>query len=207
MACRPVTARLGFTLIEILAVIVIIGLTMSLLLPNLAATRGSRLRQQALDVASRIELARERAIVTGAPHRLMLDLETGEYRVEWFVREERAAGIAPEPEQTGQPFQAGESTGGAQTAISLSPSLGEGRDYYPINSRFGTNEALPEDSFFAGVQTPEGWIERGSVQVVFARDGTTDFAEIVLSDAWDNRVVLEVQPLLDMVRIRNDDES
>ena len=78
MLVRPAAIRIvsrgrgrtasGFTLIEIMAVVVIIGLTMAFVMPNLAANRSSRLRDQSLDLATRIELARERAILTGKVH-------------------------------------------------------------------------------------------------------------------------------------------
>ena len=67
----------GFSIIEIMAVVLIIGLLMTLVLPNLGSRRAAGLRDQARVVAGYLELARQRAIVTGKPHRLFLALEEG----------------------------------------------------------------------------------------------------------------------------------
>ncbi|MBW2229643.1 MAG: prepilin-type N-terminal cleavage/methylation domain-containing protein [Deltaproteobacteria bacterium] len=206
MPARPTRARHGFTLIEIMAVIVIIGLALGLVLPNFAATRSGRLRDRALLVAGRLELARERAVVTATPHRLMIDLEEGTYALDWWVTEDRglpqsADGAAARPDPVTESSFAG------NPRISLAPPTGDVRDYYPIPGKFGALARLGPDYYFQGVDTPEGWIERGSVQIVFERDGTSDYAEIVLMDVWDNAVRLQVQPLLDIVRIRDHEDS
>jgi prepilin-type N-terminal cleavage/methylation domain-containing protein len=206
VAAGSARARSGFTLIEIMAVIVVIGLALALVLPNLSATRSAQLRDRARLLAGRIELARERAIVTGAPHRVMIDLEEGSYAVDWWVTESRALAVDEEAsaaQQTAAP--ATDYSGNAP--ISLSPPTEDVRDYYPIPGRFGELAFLSRDYFFEGVDTPEGWIDRGYVQIVFERDGTSDAAEIVLMDAWENRVRLQVEPLLDIVRIRSHEED
>lgn len=194
--------RRGFTLIELLAVLVIIGLFMALVLPNIGATHSSQLRQEALDLAGRLELARQRALVTGAPHRVWIDLERSLYRVEWFVDEARAwAGEEGDEEAAPAATSAPDDLEGP---LSLSPPRGAERLYYPIPGRFGVTARLQPDTYFVGIDTPEGWLESGEVQVVFAVDGSSDFSELVVADAWDNKITLEVQPLLDQVRIRSD---
>jgi type II secretion system protein H len=90
---QPTHEQRGFTLIEIMAVVIIIGLMLGLVLPNMSASRAARLRQHAMDVASRVELARERTVVTGTIHRVWLDLEEGRYWVAWYVTEEQASGL------------------------------------------------------------------------------------------------------------------
>ena len=184
----------GFTIIEIMAVVLIIGLMMTLVLPNLGSRRAAGLRDQARDVAGYLELARQRAIVTGKPHRLFLDLEAGGYRVEWYTSDEEDAWLQP---------TAGLDLSGA-SAIPMSPPNDATLDYRPIPSRFGGFERLGPRFFFEGVDTPEGWLERGDVVVVFYPDGTTDAAEIVISDDEARKVVLEIRPILDIVRIRDE---
>ena len=97
------SATTGFTLIELMAVVAIIGLALGIMLPNLTATRFSLLEQQGHDLASRIDLARERAVVTGAPHRVWLELEEGAFRVDWFVEETRALGTLDDLDEAATP--------------------------------------------------------------------------------------------------------
>ncbi|MDG2334067.1 MAG: prepilin-type N-terminal cleavage/methylation domain-containing protein [Myxococcota bacterium] len=208
---QPDKARLhaGFTLIELMAVIVVIGLALGLVLPNLAASRGAQLEESGKQIASRLQLARERAIVTGAAHRVFLDLEMDSVAIEWHVNEDRAYAHLSESDVflTGQ----GADNPGAEfsenRSISLSPPAREERDYFPIPNRFGNDEWLPEDIFIEGVNSPDGWIDDGTVQIVFQVDGSTDYAEISLVDSWGNRAILEIQPMLEIVRVYLEEES
>lgn len=196
----------GFTLIEVMAVVIVIGMLMGLVLPNLNARRGAQLENSAQQIAGALQVARERAIVTGAAHRAFLDLEVGTSRIDWHVAEDRAFAHLADPsdplpsEKPSREYSDGQS-------ISLSPPEREERDYYPIPNRFGREDWLPEDIFFVGVNTADGWIEDGTVQIVFQADGTTDYSEIVMRDNWENRIVLEIEPLLDIVRVRQEEDS
>jgi hypothetical protein len=67
----------------------------------------------------------------------------------------------------------------------------------------GRFEWLEDDLAFAGLQTPEGWIERGEVSIEFERDGTASYTEIYLDDESGRTLVLDVLPLADAVRIND----
>ena len=201
MSRKGQAATHGFTLIEVMAVVAIIGLMLGIMLPNLTSTQAAQLERQGRDLASRIDLARERAIVTGAPHRVWLELEEGAFRVDWFVDEARAFG-EPDPLE-----EAAQATDRPVPPVSLSPPVHEYRGYFPIPSTFGSNEWLNSDSFFEGVTTPTGWVDEGEVQLVFQTDGSTDYAEVVLGDRWGNGVVLEILPLLAHVRVYRDEKD
>ncbi len=186
--------RGAFTLIEILAVVLILGLLATLLLPAIGAGGGRRLRQQGDRIATTLELARQRAIVTGKPHRVVLDLEKGGFMVEWLVTEARAFG--------GVDDDFGEEE---LPEIDLSPPREDVLDYYPVPSlTFGGWEFLENGFFFEGVDTTEGWIESGEVYLVFDWDGVTDASQIVISDPDDRSLDLDVAPLLDTVRIHEE---
>src|SRR3989442_1895147 len=97
--------RAGFTLIEILAVLVILGLVAAFVVPNMGGFRRRALRNEAQQLASQLELARQRAIVTGVPHRVWLELDQAEYRLQGLAGQSgEAAGAppAPEPRTKGQ---------------------------------------------------------------------------------------------------------
>jgi prepilin-type N-terminal cleavage/methylation domain-containing protein len=194
-ATRPVCTRRGFTLIEIMAVVLIMGLMMALVLPGLGATSRRELLRQARDLASYLELARQRAVTTGVSHRVLIDLEQGGYFVEWYVNEDGAPGP---PARGGEPELDLDDTG----PLSLAPPASENFDYRPIPSQSGGERWLKDGFFFEGVDTAEGWFEGGLVAVVFDSDGTADAAQIVISDPDNQSVDLDVAPLLETVRIR-----
>ena len=186
--------RSAFSLIEILAVVLILGLLMSLLLPAIGAGGGRRLRQEGDRIAATLELARQRAIVTGKPHRVVLDLEKGGFAIEWLVTEARV--LEGEEEDWGEE---------EDTGIDLSPPRQDVLDYYPIPSAvFGDWEFLEDGYFFEGVDTTEGWIESGEVYLVFDWDGATDASQIVISDPDNRSLNLDIAPLLETVRMHEE---
>ena len=81
------TTSRGFTLIEILAVVAILALVAAFVVPNMGGFRARALRAEAQQIAAQLELARQRAIVTGVPHRLWLELDQAEYRLEWLAED------------------------------------------------------------------------------------------------------------------------
>ncbi len=196
----------GFTLIELIAVVLILGLAMSLVIPNLTATRANRLQGVARKIAHQLETARQRAITSGVPHRLYIDLEAGFFRVDWWVDEATAY---PDLAEEQRPMRAGlpvdERTGELDLTgpLPMSPPIGDAPDFFPITSQFGRDTYLPEDYYFVGIDSASGWHESGAVEVVFGSDGVAEYSEIHLADAWDNEVVLEVEPLLELIRIRD----
>jgi prepilin-type N-terminal cleavage/methylation domain-containing protein len=184
--------RSGFTLIELLAVLLIMGLAMALVLPNIAARQTSALHDEAVRVAAQLELARQLAVVTGYPHRMLIDVESGAFRLEWFGG--RPEDGPADETQPADPY-------GAPRTTDLSPPTDDHLSYRPVESRFGSDSFLDSDFFFDGLDTAEGWFDSGEIQLVFDRDGTTDAAELVIADTNGNALILEVRPLLDSVRI------
>ena len=75
----------GFTLLELVAVVAIMGMMLYLVVPSIGVTEGARLRAGAREMGAHLELARQRAIITGKPHRMLIALDEGWYQLEWFV--------------------------------------------------------------------------------------------------------------------------
>lgn len=187
----------GFTLIEMMAVVTIFALLAALVAPQVGVVTGRALRQRAQDLAANLQLARERAMLTGTPHRVLVDLESDGYRLEWYTSEAEALGETDPP--------------GGELPLDLSGSAplpleaprGEGRSWLPLPGTLGRFVWLEEELAFDGVETAGEWIRRGDVGLEFEWDGTTAPAAVYLDDDSGRRLVLDVLPLADGVRIED----
>jgi prepilin-type N-terminal cleavage/methylation domain-containing protein len=197
--------RAGFTLIELMAVVAIMAMMFALGIPRLARSPWKPLEEEAEQIAQTLRFARQRAIMTGVPHRLLIDLEEGGYTIEWLAEQEALDG------GDGLAGFAALLSGGGMDALDSAeerPSLDfvprrrAEREYHPIpHSRMGVFRWLDEAHYFVGVDGPGGWVESGDYAIVFAADGTTDSILLTLADAQDHRLVLEIEPLLQSVRM------
>lgn len=188
--------RKGFTLLEMLAVVTIIALVAMMVVPGLGRVGEGDLDEEAHRLAAGLELARQRAVATGIPHRVHLDLEYSAWRVEWFVTEARAQGL-PEPES--QPLDLR-----GQGPLPLAAPREAERAFYPVPDEFGRSTRLADDVLFESVETPGGSLSRGDVSVEFDRDGTAQAAGIRLGDERGRVVRVEVRPLAEAVRVVDD---
>jgi len=93
----------AFTLIEMLAVLLIFSLLAAVVLPNLSVRSGRLAMDEARALASTLEFARERAVVTGSPQRVVLDLDQGAWWVEEIAPAEDAEEGAEGPEPAAPP--------------------------------------------------------------------------------------------------------
>ena len=186
--------RAAFTLIEMLAVVAIFALLAAFVAPNLGLLSSRRLQQQAEQISAQLELARQRAIVTGVPHRLAIDLDRGSYWLEWFVTQAESIGEKETP-------LALDLRG--STPIPMAPPLEAAREFRPLPGMFGRETAIEESLRFQAVETPEGSIDQGEAFIDFERDGTASPTEIVLADDDGHALALEVQPLAEAVRIHD----
>jgi type II secretion system protein H len=183
----------GFTLIEILAVAAIFALIASFVIPNLSGVRARALRSEAQQIAAQLELARQRAIVTGIPHRMWMELDEAEYRLEWLRSDPDArATSAADLDLRGN------------SPISLEAPRAADIAYQPIPGNFGRLQIVNHPFYFEGLETPEGWISRGEASVEFERDGSANYTEIYLEEPSGHRVALDVHPLDERIRVRDD---
>jgi prepilin-type N-terminal cleavage/methylation domain-containing protein len=190
LRAHPIGRTAGFTLIEILAVVLILALLATFVAPNLGALRERRLSNQAIQLAAEIELARQRSVVTGVPHRVLFDLEDAGYRIEWL-----GGGEAPDEAVS----LADLDLNGASPLPLAAPAASQ-REFEPIPGIYGEFVWLEEPIYIAGLDTADGWIERGDTFVEFSQDGSASHTEIVMEDGSGQRIVLAVLPLDDAVR-------
>ncbi len=185
----------GFTLIEMLAVVAIFALLAAFVAPNLSVLGRRALRGDARQLASYLELARQRSVMTSVPHRLYLDLDQGGYRIEWLKGDEAKRQVEP-------PRLDLRGSG----PLPLAAPREENRRYRPMPGFYGRFQWLDEDVFFAGIEAEEGWVSRGDAFVDFARDGTASYTVIVLEGSDGQALELQILPLAEIVRV-NDVES
>jgi prepilin-type N-terminal cleavage/methylation domain-containing protein len=190
--------RAGFTLIEVLAVVAILALMATFVLPNLSLLRSRSLRDEARRVAAEIELGRQRSVMMGIPHRLYIDLDARTYRLEWWTTEAEARG---ERTEWTPPVYDLRGNG----PLPLSPPREEERAFRPLPDEFGNSQTLDDGLAFEGLETPEGWVTQGETSVAFDREGTTSYAQIVIGDGQGERLAIDVLPLADAVRVHKAD--
>jgi prepilin-type N-terminal cleavage/methylation domain-containing protein len=195
---RSARRQAAFTLIEMLAVVAILALVATFVAPSFDAVRQRKLRSEAMRLAIQLEFARQRTVMTGVPHRVLLDLEQSLYRVEWLGGD---AGLAP-PQLEPTLY---DTSGGTPLPLEAPPI--EASEYTRIPGNFGRDQLLEDDLFIAGLETPEGWLERGESFVSFDRDGTASYTEIVLEDESGEAVALAVYPLEDAVQLLEDESG
>jgi prepilin-type N-terminal cleavage/methylation domain-containing protein len=196
MSARRAQSTSGFTLLEMLAVVLIMGLVASLVIPGVGARSSRQLRDQANHLANDLEFARQRTVMTAVPHRLLLDLDGAAYRVEWLVNDAESTGEPPPA-----PDLDAELSG--QKKIDLTPPRGSERSFRPLPTQLGRTVVLADGIEFAGVETDQGPVEQGAVAITFSRDGTVDPTTVMLMDSSGHRVALELAPLDEAVLVRD----
>ena len=184
----------AFTLIEMIAVVAIFALLVAVVAPNLGSLSGRALRDSTDALAARIELARQRTVITGVPHRVWIDLDGGSYRLEWLVTEAEALGEEEPLEPEAFDLR-------SQLPLPLEAPRGAERAFRPLPGSLGREELLEDSLGFRGVETPTGWLERGGTSIEFAMDGTTEAAAVILDDDSGRTLVIDVLPLAEAVRV------
>jgi type II secretory pathway pseudopilin PulG len=181
----------AFTLIELLAVLLIMALVAGLTLPNLSLGADRVVLGEAQDLASAFVFTRQRAVATANPHRVIVDLD---YPAYWIEAQPEAEAFHAEPIASPAP--------GAQRPIRLAAPPSAALGFQPLPGPFGRPRVLREPVLFDSVETlAAGSIRSGRIEIVFDADGTADPAQLVLSDADGNAYVLRLSRLADEVTI------
>jgi type II secretory pathway pseudopilin PulG len=183
---------LAFTLIELLAVLLIMALVAGLTLPNLSLRADRVVLGAAQDLAATFAFTRQRAVATAVPHRVVIDLDRAAYWIE----------LQPEaPDAFAAPASAAPVDGGARP-IQLAAPRADALEYRPLPGPFGRPERLREPVRVDSVETlAAGALREGQVAIVFEADGTADPALIVLANEDGDAYVLRLARLADEVRI------
>jgi|SRR3954466_6274890 type II secretion system protein H len=167
------TDHSGFTLIELMVVIILIGIMTALIIPEMrGAYEDALLRSTGRKFVDVFNQANSHAITVNQLHRVRVDAKNGRYVIERTVREgERGSGFVPAQEIAGS----------------------EGEVHKHISVEIHKSEQELESSSTGAATSADA--------ISFYADGTADSGEVLLKDRDGFRLVLRINPTTARVRI------
>jgi len=169
----------GFTLIELMVVMIVIGIMTAMILPEMKGTyQDALLRSTSRELVNVFSLASSRAISADQLHRVQLDPKSGRYVVERRVM-----------------------AGGREIFVPLKDVTGgEGQ----LDQRISIEVRKPAEDFSnapdAAANSGGDLPGRGEA-VAFYPDGTADAGEVLLRDREGFRLALRINPVTARVHI------
>ncbi len=178
------TKRRGFTLIELMIVVVLVGIMTAMIIPEMKGTfEDALLRSTARKLVNILNLAYSQAVTVSQPHRVRLDRKSGHYVMERTARE-------------------GEGDGGFVPVRNVIGSEGE------LDTRISIDIRNPDEDQAPATDPDSSSAPREDAQkparsdfISFNPDGTADDKEIILRDREGFRLALRINPTTARVRI------
>ena len=195
----PARRDRGFTLIEVMAVLVLLALVAGLVLPALRRSGVEDVGNDAKELAAAVEVARRGALTSRTPHRVVLDLENARW---WIERAERTTDTASNAQPMGEPGEP--PVWGDVDRLPLSAPSTNATAFVPLVGLVGRGNSLRSNVSFEGAETDDGWIQMGRVHVELHPDGSADRTLIMLTTDDGARLRLTVEALNERVGIHHD---
>lgn len=197
MLATGISKQRGFSLLEIMVVLLLIGVFTAIAIPTFRSITGSKLKSTANQLQGLIRDTYARASLSGKTCRIVFDMDQKEYWVEESAdavkaqNKEQEEAEEKEARDTGKPVKRPE--------------------FKAVEDELGEKQKLPEDIYFRSI-----WIDRfeerankGQIALYFFPDGYTEEAQIVIADDPDGKRLynLVVEPLTGTVVIEDQELS
>ncbi len=169
-----------------MAVVVIFALIAGVIISRVGDAAAQAIRDDGRQIAATLDFARGQAVALGRAHRVMLDLDHGQFWIE--------ARPVPAPVE---PVLAWAELDELPLVAPRSESL----EFAPMRGTLGTPTPLRGGVAFVGVESDAGELSEGVAAIEFAPDGATFAARIGLAAGADSRAVVEVAAFADPTRV------
>jgi len=177
----------GFTLIELILVLVMSAFLYSLVAPAITSTTGLRLKTTVRRLAAGLRFARSQAVITGNTYQVLFDLDNGT--------------VAIEPVEKETPYARGEQGAGAgETGEEDAEEERKARQ-----RRQEKNYTMPEDVTLARVLLDGEEIFEGQAWIEFYPNGSCSGGDIFVMDTAERTYRIGLEFLTGIVTIREEE--
>jgi len=180
----------GFTLIELILVLVIIGFITSLVAPAITSSTGLRLKTTVRRLAAGLRFARSQAVITGNTYEVIFDVENGAMAIE-PVEQETPYALREQEEGSGD---TGEEDAEAERR---ELQLRQGKKIY----------TMPEGITLAKVVLDGEEISEGQAWLEFYPNGSCSGGDVYVMDATERTYRIGLEFLTGIVTIREEEET
>jgi general secretion pathway protein H len=183
----------GFTLIELILVLVIMGLLTSLIVPAITSLTGLKLKTATRRVAAGLRYARSQAVTTGRDYQVVLNLRKGEMTVKCLEEERSYRGNAEEGE-----YQSGWEEGAGDEE--LPPPKTKMKKTYRMPKEVTLAKVIIEGvEVYQDDEEEETWID-------FYPNGSCSGGEIYLTNERERVFKIALNFLTSIVKITEEEE-
>ncbi len=199
----------GFTLIEMLVALAVVTLLTGAAVLSFRSVRRARLRRAAVQLASAIRFAYDRASAMGRDLRLVFELDEGRYWLEIAPKArarigatvERNRELAEKEREEEQEASDGTTPGGLDEALALKRAPKP--RWQRFQSRLAGEVKLPKGVriFSVYLARLDEEVEEGRVVLHFWRQGQTERAVFRLKDREDREYTVVVHPLTGRAKV------